>query len=310
MRRWLIHLGAVLLLLSAEAASAGTQETKVLESAAEVIAALSDDAGCGIPRSLMRRAAGVAIVPNVRKAGLVIDVRAGRGVVLARMPDGGWSNPVFVSLKGGGVGGQAGIETTDLVLVFKTRKSLDRALRGKLALGGDVSVAAGPVGENAEAAADARLKADIYSYSQSRGLFVGVSLDGTQMRVKTTANRAFYGLQQGTVEEVLAVNGAPIPAVEALRAQLTLLSKPSAPPPAPAPAPLPLPAPPVVAVCSSSPPNFLLLSLSPALRQLDRLLEKVGERNGGPAPISGGHAAGGAGHQSSGHHAAAHHDKP
>jgi lipid-binding SYLF domain-containing protein len=172
-------------------------------------------------------------------------------VVLVHEPDGRWSNPVFVSLKGGGVGGQVGIESTDLVLVFKTRKGVERALRGKLTLGGDLSIAAGPVGREAETAADGLWKAEICSYSRSRGLFVGISLEGARMQVEGHANEGFYGLRGGRPAEVLARQGVLIPPVEALKAELARLSAPAIPPgavlvpvaPGLPPAPVPVPQP-------------------------------------------------------------------
>ena len=129
----------------------------------------------------MQDAAGVAVIPHVVKAGFVFDGRFGRGVVLARQPDGTWSNPIFLTLAGGGVGWQVGVESTDVILVFKTRESLDRLMGGKdkITLGADVAVAAGPVGRQAEAATDAQLKAEIFSYSRSRGLFLGAFAGGS-----------------------------------------------------------------------------------------------------------------------------------
>ena len=120
------------------------------------------------------------IVPRVIKAGLVVGGRFGRGVVLVRNGKGCWSNPAFVTLTGGSVGWQIGVQSTDLVLVFKNRKTADRLLHGKdkLTLGADAAVAAGPLGRQAEAGTDARLHAEIYSYSRSRGLFAGISLKG------------------------------------------------------------------------------------------------------------------------------------
>jgi lipid-binding SYLF domain-containing protein len=295
-------LGAtLLLLLVVESTWAGSQEAKTLESAAAVVKTLSSHRVWGIPRSLFRRAAGVAIVPNVCKGGLVIDVRAGRGVVLIRALDGTWSNPVFVSLKGGGVGGQAGIETTDLVLVFMTRKSLERALNGKLALGGDLTVAVGPVGEEAAAAADARLKADIYSYSQSRGLYAGFSLDGAQLRVKTKANEKFYDLQRGGVEQVLAFRGASIPPAAALiKSRLAMLSMPPAPPVIPVPFQERPPTAP--AVCQPFSQIFLCMDLSPRIRELTRGVGNWAGRNVHPQ-LSGRLAEWGEQHWSSEHHA-------
>jgi lipid-binding SYLF domain-containing protein len=224
-------LVALLLLLIALAAPlrAGDRELKTVEKAAEVVHEFANLPLRGIPPHLLHDAAGVAIIPHVVKAGLLIDARHGRGVVVVHQPDGCWSNPIFVTLGGAGVGGVVGVEATDLVLVFKTRHSLDRILqgKGKLTLGGDVSVAAGPLGREAEAATDARLHAEILTYSRSRGLFAGVSLEGAGLHVDYEANKAFYHVRDGQVREVMAHQG--LAALEGLRKELARL----APPPAP-----------------------------------------------------------------------------
>jgi lipid-binding SYLF domain-containing protein len=146
-----------------------------------------------IPPALLADAEAVAVFPNVVKAGFVVGGRHGHGVVLCRGDDGKWGEPTFVRLSGGGVGLQAGIEAADMVLVFKKRGGLVRVLTGKrsLALGGDAAVAAGPVGRHATAATDARLRAEIYSYSRARGLFAGVSLDGSVIAYDGDANRSY-----------------------------------------------------------------------------------------------------------------------
>jgi lipid-binding SYLF domain-containing protein len=236
MKRLTTGLAAGLL---AWAAAAGTLRAQgegaaTVDSATEVLQALSALSLKGIPPALLQDAKGVAILPNVVKAGFVIGGRYGRGVVLVRGPEGGWCNPVFITLAGGGVGWQAGIQSTDLVLVFKTRSSLDRILRGKgkLTLGADAGVAAGPVGRQAEAGTDAQLKAEIYSYSRSRGLFAGVSLEGAALLVDADANEAFYGVRGGRPEDVLALRGV-VPAAaaaERLKAQLASMTAPPAPP--------------------------------------------------------------------------------
>src|SRR5262249_2076631 len=140
-------------------------------------------------------------------------------------PDGQWSNPVFITFSGGGLGGQAGAQATELVLVFKSRKSLDRALQGNITLGGDIAIAAGPVGRDAEVASDRLLKTEIFSYSRSRGLFVGLSLEGSAVRVDTRANEGFYGIPGGRAADVLSSRGGP-PLVEALRHQVAKMSTP------------------------------------------------------------------------------------
>ncbi len=249
MKRLLFSLAASLLVpLSGNPLRAGPRELKTVEQAAETVHAFASLPLRGIPRSLMSDAAGVAVIPHVLRAGLLIDGRFGRGVVLVHQPDGTWGNPVFVTLSGGGVGGELGVESTDLVLVFKSKKSLDRALAGKLALGGDVTVAAGPLGREAEVATDRRLKAEIYTYSRSRGLFAGVSLEGAHLRVDSEANADFYGLRGARPEDVLAHPGPAGTWVKALKEQLSWLAPPPGPPPTllpPQPAsPVPVPAPP------------------------------------------------------------------
>jgi lipid-binding SYLF domain-containing protein len=156
-----------------------------------------------IPISLLKNAEGIAIVPNVIKGGFVIGGRRGNGVVLVRDDKGSWHAPSFITLTGGSIGFQAGIQSTDVILVFKTRKSVDGLLRGKFALGADAAVAAGPVGREAAAATDGRLQAEIYSYSRSRGLFAGVALDGSMLQIDAAADANYYGsLANGQVQQV------------------------------------------------------------------------------------------------------------
>ncbi len=222
----------VLLILAGPSLRAGGVELRTVESATEVARAFAAIPLRGIPRSLLHDAAGVAIIPHVVKAGLLVDGRFGRGVILVHEPDGTWSNPIFVALTGGGIGGQIGVEATDLVLVFKTGKSLDRALRGKLTLGGDVTVAAGPLGREAEIATDRRLpKAEIFSYSRSRGLFAGVSVEGARLHVDGHANEGFYHIRGCQPADVRARRGLAVAAAAVqLRDELTRLSTPPTPP--------------------------------------------------------------------------------
>ena len=218
---------AILLLLSLATVplNARGREVKTVEMAANVVQGLSV-----IPWGMLHEAAGIAIIPHAFKAALVLDEEFGRGVVVFHEPDGRWSNPVFVTLKAGGVGGQVGLESTDLVLVFMTRKALDRALQGRLTLGEDFALAAGPIGRDVQIAHEGRLKADIYSYSRSRGLFVGVSVGRAPLRIDANANKAFYGGRQGSSVEVLAYRGVPLAAGETLKARLLGLQAPSLPP--------------------------------------------------------------------------------
>jgi lipid-binding SYLF domain-containing protein len=174
---------------------------RTLEHATEVLDDLAAIPLKGIPPALLADAHGVAIIPRVVKAGFVFGGRGGHGVVLTRGKDGAWSDPVFVNLGGASVGFQAGVESTDVVLVFRSAKSLERLFegKGKVTLGADAGVAAGPVGRQAMAATDGKLEAEILSYSRSRGLFAGVSLDGAVIRPEPKANAPL-----GPVEQKLA----------------------------------------------------------------------------------------------------------
>lgn len=187
---WLVCVTA---LLSGGYAAAQGRTTSTLWAASEVLEALQAIPLKSIPPALLRDAQGVAVVPNVVKAGFVAGARFGHGVALVRLPDGRWSGPIFISLVGGSLGWQAGVSSTDVVLVFKTRRGLDRVLegKGKLTLGADAAVAAGPLGRQAEAGTDLPLRAEVYSYSRSRGLFVGVSLEGAGLLNNHEANRAY-----------------------------------------------------------------------------------------------------------------------
>jgi SH3 domain-containing YSC84-like protein 1 len=150
-----------------------------------------------IPEKLLSEAQGIAIIPDVLKIGFIAGIRRGHGVVLVRDPNGAWSLPQFVTLTGGSIGWQAGVQGTDVILVFVTKKSVDGLLSGKFTIGADAAAAAGPVGRNAMAATDARLKAEILSYSRSRGLFAGLALDGSVIEINPVAQTTYYGAGPG-----------------------------------------------------------------------------------------------------------------
>lgn len=156
-----------------------------------------------IPKNMLAEAQAIAIIPRVIKVGFIAGVRRGHGVVMTRDAEGEWSLPQFLTLTGGSIGWQAGIQGTDVVLVFRTRTSVENLMRGKFTIGADAAAAAGPVGRNASAATDAQLRAEILSYSRSRGLFVGVSLDGTVLEINQTANTAFYGAPSTQMPQII-----------------------------------------------------------------------------------------------------------
>ncbi|HEX2789915.1 MAG TPA: lipid-binding SYLF domain-containing protein [Steroidobacteraceae bacterium] len=168
-----------------------SREEATLITATQVLEELAATPDQRVPDWLMQRAYGVAVVPEVIKGAFFFGGRYGNGVLSVRDASSGrFSNPIFIRLGGGSFGAQIGATSTDVVLVFVTPRSVENFARGKFTLGADVSVAAGPVGRQTEAAAGKA--AEIYSYSRSRGLFAGVALDGTVIAFDRSGNRAFY----------------------------------------------------------------------------------------------------------------------
>jgi len=192
MRRFCPPLAALLLLVTLPAL-AGEVEDKRAEQASQVLGEILRMPEDSIPSKLLQEAQAIAVIPDVIKVGFVVGGRRGRGLIAIRGSDGTWSNPSFITLTGGSFGFQAGVQGTDVVLVFKTTRGVDSIVNGKFTLGADASVAAGPVGRTAQASTDEQLKASIYSYSRARGLFAGVALDGTHLGIDNHSNQAVYG---------------------------------------------------------------------------------------------------------------------
>jgi len=171
---------------------AGQKQEKIIYKSVNILNSMMKIPEKSIPPKLLREAKAVAIIPNVIKAGFVVGGRFGRGVLLVRQKNGTWSPPCFINLTGGSIGWQIGIQSTDIVLVFKNRSGVDGIVSGKFTLGADAAVAVGPVGRNALAATDGSFSAAIYSYSMSKGLFIGVSLDGSALSVNDDYNEIYY----------------------------------------------------------------------------------------------------------------------
>lgn len=173
-------------------AFAQDKEQKKIESATTV---LSDFAKMKetIPSELLAVTQGIIIIPKMINAGLVVGAKRGKGIAMVKNADGSWSNPAFVTMTGGSVGAQIGVQSVDLVLIFRHSKSLTEINKSSFTLGGDVSVAAGPVGRSSTANTDYKLEAEVYSYSRSKGLFAGISLNGASLDIDALANKSFYG---------------------------------------------------------------------------------------------------------------------
>ena len=192
MRRLSLVLLISASLLSTQA-MAGPEEDQRARNAVRVLNDIQEIPEQGIPDKLLDEARAIVVIPDTIKAGLVIGGRRGHGVMSVKNADGSWSNPVFMKLTGGSIGFQAGVQSSDVVLVFRNDRSLDNLVNGKFTLGADAGVAAGPVGRNAAAATDGQLKAEIWSWSRARGLFAGVALDGAVLQIDDAANLDAYG---------------------------------------------------------------------------------------------------------------------
>jgi lipid-binding SYLF domain-containing protein len=185
-------LAALTLVVTSVAVHAQGREEARLLTASQVLNDALGSPDQFVPTRLLERAYGIAVVPDVTKIAFFFGGRRGNGVLVARDPNGHFSDPIFVNLTGGSFGFQWGVTSTDVILVFTTKRSIDRIASGQLTLGADASVAAGPVGRTASAGTDPTLSAEVYSYSRSRGLFAGVALDGSALTIDNNADARFY----------------------------------------------------------------------------------------------------------------------
>jgi lipid-binding SYLF domain-containing protein len=203
-------------------AHAGPREDTQADNAVRVLGEIQAIPESAIPDKLLDEARAIVIVPDTIKAGLVLGGRRGHGLMSVRTADGGWSNPVFVKLTGGSIGLQVGVQSADVVLVFRSERGLNSIVNGKFTLGADAGVAAGPMGRQAAALTDGQMKAEIWSWSRARGLFAGVALDGAVLSIDDNANEAVYG-QDSTPRMIFEdrAGQAPSPQVAAFRQRLT-----------------------------------------------------------------------------------------
>jgi lipid-binding SYLF domain-containing protein len=190
-------LVAIPLLLSvfivmASAVSDGSKETERIHSSINVL----KDFGAmkeSIPHELLETYKGIVIIPHMLNAGLAVGAKHGKGIAMVKLDNGKWSDPVFITLNGGSFGLQIGVQSVDLILVFKHKGALTKVKDGDFTIGGDVSAAAGPYGRNGTASTDYKLEAEVYSYSRSRGLFAGITINGANLGIDKKADARFYG---------------------------------------------------------------------------------------------------------------------
>jgi lipid-binding SYLF domain-containing protein len=139
---------------------------------------------------------------------------------MVKLADGKWSNPVFVTLTGGSFGLQIGVQSVDLVLVFRHKGVLTKVKNGDFTIGGDISAAAGPVGRSSTASTDYKLEAEVYSYSRSRGLFAGITINGSNLGIDKTANANFYGNNDSS-KDIFAMSNSKKESVVVLKETLS-----------------------------------------------------------------------------------------
>jgi len=186
-----------------------------IEESIETLKALTKIPADGIPRYLLERAEAVVVIPSLVRGGFIIGAKHGKGVISVRTRStaaagetsgvatgGTWSAPAFVNLTGGSIGWQIGAESVDLVLLVMNRDGVNELLEDKFTLGGNLSVAAGPVGRSADAATNVRLDAQILAYSRAKGLFAGATFEGAALHANDSANKAFYG-REISLREIL-----------------------------------------------------------------------------------------------------------
>lgn len=188
----------------APAAAAQSDEADRIWSASNVLRAIMTADDAGVPGAVMSNVDAIAIFPSTVRGGFIFGGHRGRGIISARdVRSGEWSLPAFLTITGASFGLQIGGQATDIMLLIMNRRGLDRFLGNQFKIGGEASVAAGPVGRSAAAATDLLLTAEILSYSRSRGLFAGVSLEGSTVRSDEDANERYYGYPYSARDIVL-----------------------------------------------------------------------------------------------------------
>ena len=200
----------VVLLCTVHPAFAQDKEDDRLKNSYTVLKEILAMPDKGLPRDLLNKSVCVIVYPSVLKAAFIVGGSYGRGVITCRTGEGHngtWSAPAMMALEGGSFGLQIGGQATDFVLLVMNDSGANSVLSSKVKLGGDASVAAGPVGRDASAETDIVMKAEILSYSRARGVFAGVSLEGSTMRSDDGANKALYGKELSAKQIVQGGHG-------------------------------------------------------------------------------------------------------
>ena len=210
MRTVTFVVGALLTASLASAQQSVSNEVDRVQDAALVLSELASTPDKAIPQAVLERAEAIAVFPGLKKAGFIVGGQWGRGVIAVRTASGDWSAPAFLRLAGGSFGAQIGAQEVDLVLVVMNKRGVDNLLRNEFKIGGEASAAAGPVGREASASTDLQLRAEILSYSRSRGLFAGAMINGSSVAEDKDANAKFYGQPYTSQDVVMGkISGTP-----------------------------------------------------------------------------------------------------
>jgi lipid-binding SYLF domain-containing protein len=196
--------GLLALSFTTTAVEAGERQELVVRNATVVLREIQSIPDQSIPNSLLQRAKGIAILPNVWKVGLWLGGRGGNGVMMIKDRDGRWTNPAFIRIGGVSFGPQIGGQKADVVLVFTTEHSIDGITDGQMTFGADASIAAGPVGREASAATNLGFDKEVYSYSRAAGLFAGIALDGSYIAINRKGNASYYETPGVSVADIFA----------------------------------------------------------------------------------------------------------
>lgn len=223
-----ISMAAVFMSTTLAAGTVKQQETKRIADAAAVLHEIRSVPDKDIPQDLWEKASCVAVIPSMKKAAFIVGGEYGKGLISCRK-SGHWSAPSFILLENGSWGLQIGGETVDLVLLVMNDHGVTRLLEDKVALGGEASLAGGPVGRDARAMTDAQLKAEILSYSRSQGLFAGVDLTGGVLKPDKHDNRDLYGrtisAREILVDQTVRTPRAAAPFTAALKGTMPPLDR-------------------------------------------------------------------------------------
>lgn len=192
--RWLsVPVTVVMVSAMTQPCLAASDAERKVEKAVTVFEEIMTETESRIPRRLLEQSQGIAIIPDVFRAGFFLGGTRGAGVMVVREQGGTWSNPAFISLTAGSIGLQFGAKSSDIVLVFKSREVVNQFMSGSFKLGGSVSGTAGPVESSPINPAKGFKDAPIYTYARSSGLFGGLSLEGTELNFDNARNQSFYG---------------------------------------------------------------------------------------------------------------------